>query len=208
MSNNVNTCVPFNEIEGIASTNVPAYSNKKSQYFRCERHYVYGVFTGYQWQCVEFARRWLLMRKSCTFKDIPCASNIWTDLSYIERITDGQHFSLHSVPNGSSELPKKDSLLIYRRSKKMTYGHVAIITDVTSDYVYITEQNNLYHYWPGDYARRERLRFDNGNYYIDDEDPIYGWMEIENNDELKPFDESNINNILQKYLEFKSMDGV
>ncbi|CAF0877489.1 unnamed protein product [Rotaria sordida] len=200
MSQNTNTRVPFNEIEGIASTNVPAYSNEKSHSFRSGRHYIYGIFTGYQWQCVEFARRWLLIRKSCTFKDIPCAANIWTDVSYIERVIDGKHFQLRLIPNSSPQPPKKDSLLIYRRSNKMPYGHVAIITDVTSDYVYIAEQNNLYHYWPGDYARQERLKFHDGNYYIDDEDPIYGWIEIENNDELQPFDELNIANILQQYL--------
>ncbi|CAF1236837.1 unnamed protein product [Rotaria magnacalcarata] len=206
MSHTVSPYVPFNEMEGIASTNVPAYSNKKTDYFSSDRNYVYGIFTGYQWQCVEFARRWLLMRKSCTFRDIPCASNIWTDIPCIERVTDGQCFRLSSVPNGSKEPPKKHSLLIYSRSHKMPYGHVAIITNVTSSYVDIAEQNNLYHYWPGDYARRERLRLYNGRYFIDDEDPIYGWMKIENDHELQPFDESNIDNILPQYRESESMD--
>src|SRR4051794_5089245 len=108
--------VPFNEIEGIASTNVPAYSNRNSNIFRIGRQYLHGIYTGYQWQCVEFARRWLLLRKSCVFKDIPCACDIWSDVPYIERVTDGQQFPLRRVANGSSEPPKKDSLLIYKRS--------------------------------------------------------------------------------------------
>jgi hypothetical protein len=208
MSNTLTKYVPFNEVEGIASSNVPAYSNKYSGgFYRGGRHYFHGVFTGYQWQCVEFARRWLLARKSCTFRDIPCACNIWTDVPHVERVTDGQYFQLRAVPNGSPEPPKKDSLLIYSRNHKMPYGHVAVITDVTSDSVYIAEQNNLYHYWPGNYARREPLRFHNGRYYIDDEDPIYGWMEIENNHELTPFDEANIANILEEYLENRSNDA-
>jgi hypothetical protein len=201
MSNTIRKYVPCNEVEGIASFNVPAYSNKYGNCSRGGRHYCHGVFTGYQWQCVEFARRWLLKRKSCTFRDIPCACNIWADVPHIERVTDGRCFRLRPVPNGSPEPPKKDSLLIYSRNQKMPYGHVAIITDVTPDYVHIAEQNNLYHYWPGDYARREPLRFHNGGYYIDDEDPIYGWMEIENNDELQPLDEADIANILEEYLE-------
>ena len=199
--------VPFSEVEGIASSNVPAYSNKYTGYYRGGRHYLHGIFTGYQWQCVEFARRWLLMRKSCTFRDIPCACNIWGDVPHIERVTDGQSFRLHAVPNGSPQPPKKDSLLIYRRNHKMPYGHVAIITEVTSDAVYIAEQNNLYHYWPGNYARREPLRYENGLYYIEDEDPIYGWMEIENEEQLTPFDEANIANILEQYLEERGQDG-
>jgi surface antigen len=82
----------------------------------------------------------------------------------------------------------------------MPFGHVAIITDVMSDYVHIAEQNNLYNYWPGDYARRAPLRFENGRYYIDDQDKIYGWMEIEDNGQLQPFDESNKDKIHDKYI--------
>lgn len=205
MSNSVAKLVPFNEVEGTASTNVPAYSNKYTGYYRGGRHYMHGVFTGYQWQCVEFARRWLLLRKSCTFMDIPCACNIWTHVPYIERVTDGKRYRLHPVPNGSPHPPKPESLLIYGRNRKMPYGHVAIITAVTPDHVYIAEQNNLYTYWPGDYARREVLRYENGLYYIDDEDPIYGWMEIENIEELEPFHESKSSQILEQYLE-ESMD--
>lgn len=192
--------VPFSEIEGIASTNVPAYSNKNSSIFNIGRHIIYGIYTGYQWQCVEFARRWLLMRKSCIFRDIPCACNIWNDISYIERVTDGKRFPLRPIANGSSKPPKKESVLIYSRSRKMPFGHVAIITDVESGYVHIAEQNNLYNYWPGDYARREPLRFENGLYYIDDKHKIYGWMEIEDNDELQPFDEIHKDKILQQYI--------
>ncbi|CAF0793765.1 unnamed protein product [Adineta ricciae] len=206
MSREIVKFVPFNAIEGTASSNVHAYSNKRTSGCRGGRHYHHGIFTGYQWQCVEFARRWLLIRKTCTFRDIPCACNIWAEVPHIERVTDGRCFQLRPVPNGSFEPPKKDSLLIYKRNAKNPYGHVAIITDVTSDHVYIAEQNNLYYYWPGDYARRELLRCENGRYYIDDEDPIYGWMEIENNDELQPFDEANIANILENYLEHQSGD--
>ena len=34
----------------------------------------------------------------------------------------------------------------------------------------------------------------------DDEDKIYGWMEIEDNGQLQPFDESNKDKILQQYI--------
>ncbi|CAF3169136.1 unnamed protein product [Rotaria socialis] len=192
--------VPLNEIEGIASTNVPAYSNRNSSIFNIGRHFVHGIYTGYKWQCVEFARRWLLMRKSCIFREVPAACNIWSDVPHIERITDGKQFPLRPIANGTEEPPKKDSILIYRRSLAMPFGHVAIITDVVPGYVHIAEQNNLYNYWPGDYARREPLRFENGLYYIDDQHKIYGWMEIQCNDQLHLFDEVNKDKILQQYI--------
>jgi hypothetical protein len=200
MSHTTKTHVPFNEIEGIASINVPAYSNRNSSSFNIGRHYIHGIYTGYQWQCVEYARRWLLLRKSCVFKDIPCACNIWGDVRYIERVTDGKQFRLRPVTNGSPEPPKKDSILIYRRSFRMPFGHVAIITDVVADHVHIAEQNNLYNYWQGDYARRAPLRFENGLYYIDDIDKMYGWMEIEDNSQLVPFDDSYKDKILEQYI--------
>ena len=133
--------------------------------------------------------------------DVPCAYNIWTDVPYIERITDGRKFRLHPVPNGSMKPPTKDTLLIYSRNRKMPYGHVAIITKVTDTHVYIAEQNNLFHYWPGDYARRERILCEDGRYYIDDEDPILGWMEIEGIEQLEPFNESKLSQILSEYLD-------
>ena len=200
MACKVENYAPFNEIEGVASTNVPAYSNRNSSVFKLNRHYVHGICTGYQWQCVEFARRWLLMRKSCIFQDISSACNIWNDVLHIERVTDGQQFPLRPVANGSSEVPKKDSLLIYARSRRMPFGHVAIITNVLSDCVHIAEQNNLYKYWSSDYARQAPLRFENNLYYIDDNDKIYGWMEIQDDGQLQPFNESDKDKILQQYI--------
>ncbi|CAF4850850.1 unnamed protein product, partial [Rotaria sp. Silwood2] len=40
------------------------------------------------------------MRKSCIFREISSACNIWSDVPHIERVTDGQQFSLRSVANG------------------------------------------------------------------------------------------------------------
>ena len=192
--------VPSNEIEGTASINVPAYSNRDSSIFKIGRHYVHGIYTGFQWQCVEYARRWLLLRKSCIFGEVTSACNIWTDIPHIERVTDGQHFPLRRVANGSLRPPRKESLLIYSRSRKMPFGHVAIITGVTEDHVHIAEQNNLFHPWTTDYARRLPIVCRNELFYIDDVDQIFGWMEIDNDDQLQPLDESKKDQILPKYI--------
>lgn len=161
---------------------------------------MHGIYTGYKWQCVEFARRWLLLRKCCTFQDVPCAINIWTDVKNIERVIDGEMFRLKRVPNGSPKPPTKDSLLIYSRNQKMPYGHVAIITDVTDEHVHIAEQNNLFQRWSDDHARKERIIFQNGLYFIEDEDPICGWLEIHDLHQLEPLDSSKVSQILEKYI--------
>ena len=49
------------------------------------------------------------------------------------------------------------------------------------------------------------MRCRDGLYYIDDEDKLFGWMEIENNEELQPFNESDKEKILAKYLQPQSV---
>jgi trypanothione synthetase/amidase len=190
---------PFNHILGTASTNVPAYSNTDDENFIFERHYMHGIFMGIKWQCVEYARRWLLLRKGCVFKNIRHAADIWTNMTHVERVTDGQHFSLKAHPNGSPTLPKPDSFLIYSRSEEQPVGHVAVICDVGPDYVRIAEQNNKFHFWVGEYARQLPVIYKDGLYYIEDEDQMYGWMEIEDDNQLKPLDELGIDNIHPQY---------
>ncbi|CAF1551282.1 unnamed protein product, partial [Didymodactylos carnosus] len=201
MINGETQLAPFNHILGIASTNVPAYSNEDDEYFHLEQHYFQGIFTGMKWQCVEFARRWLLMRKSCVFKNIRCAADMWTDLTSVERVTDAQQFLLAAHPNGSAEAPKHDSLLIYSRSAEQPVGHVAIITEVGQDFIRIAEQNNKSHYWSGNYARQIPLVFESGVYYIKDEDEVCGWKEIEESNQLKPLDETKMDIVLKQYQE-------
>ncbi|CAF4243962.1 unnamed protein product, partial [Adineta steineri] len=69
--------VPFNEIMGYASTNVEAYSNGNDTYTSKENSYLYGIYMGIKWQCVEYSRRWLFIRKGCVFKSIEGAADMW-----------------------------------------------------------------------------------------------------------------------------------
>ena len=185
--------VAYNQVLGIASSNVPAYSNGNDEHFSGESHTVHGIFTGYKWQCVEYARRWLLLRKTCTFDSIRSAADAWKELTYIKRVTDGQKFPLIAHSNGSSTLPKKGSFLIYpRNDRDLPFGHIAIITEVGRDYIRIAEQNYRFHRWSGNYARQIPLVFRDGGYYIKDHYRINGWMEIVDNDQLQPLDESSL----------------
>jgi glutathionylspermidine synthase len=199
MALNALVFAPFNQILGTASTNVPAYSNTDDERFSIERHYMHGIYMGIKWQCVEYARRWLLLRKSCTFKNVRHAADIWTEITYVERVSDGEHFPLKAHPNGSPTLPKIDSFLIYSRCTEQPVGHIAVICEVGPNYIGIAEQNNKFHYWDGEYARQIPMIYKDGLYYIEDEDPIYGWMEIEDDHQLKPLDESGIQTIHSQY---------
>ncbi|CAF1234098.1 unnamed protein product [Rotaria sp. Silwood1] len=182
--------VPYNQVLGIASSNVPAYSNGDDDFFSAEHHYCHGICTGYKWQCVEFARRWLLLRKTCIFKSIGSAADAWHELSSIERVTDGKKIPLIARSNGSSTLPKKDSLLIYPRCRDLPFGHIAIITEVGSNYIRIAEQNYRFHRWSGNYARQIAMVVKDGECYLKDYYKISGWMEIAGNEELQALGES------------------
>lgn len=191
--------VPFNQIQGFLCKNVCAFSNGNDDYCPSERHYYHGIFLGFKWECVEFIRRWLLMRKTCIFLNITQAADIWEQLTSIERVTDGKQFALIKHANGSNEKPKSDCLLIYHRSSDLPYGHIAIICEVGSEYIRVAEQNYEYYNWSSNYSRQIPLKFRNNSYFIDDEYEIYGWIEIEHNDQLEPLDETKLDLILKQY---------
>ena len=191
----------FNEILGTASTNVPAYSNTDDETFSIGRHYLHGIFMGVKWQCVEYARRWLLIRKGCVFQNIRCAADIWTDMTFVERVTDGEKFPLISHSNGSPIFPKKDTFLIYCRSEEQPVGHIAVICDVGENSIRIAEQNNKFHYWNSEYARELPVVCKDGLYFIIDEDPLYGWMEIDDQNQLKTLEDLGTHSIHSQYVQ-------
>jgi glutathionylspermidine amidase/synthetase len=154
---------------------------------------------GMKWQCVEYARRWLFIRKGCVFKSIVGAADMWTELNNVRRVIDGKNFPLEKIPNGSPSVPKNESLLIYARSGiDMPYGHVAVIVDVLPGFIRIAEENYEFYYWSANYSREIKYKFINGSYWIEDEYPILGWMSIgANDDQTKPLDQSTIDAIIK-----------
>lgn len=196
--------VPFNQIQGIASDNVPAYSNESNDFISFDACFIRGIYTGYKWQCVEYVRRWLLLRKSCIFSSISSAARMWTNLKYIERVTDGRQFPLKTHSNGSEVRPIRDALLIYPDADHSPFGHVAVIVDVRNDCIRIAEQNHRFHSWPGDYSREIPLIERQGRYFIDDPyQKVFGWMEIMNNEQLKSLNSND--SILSKYQQIQPM---
>lgn len=151
---------------------------------------------GIKWQCVEYARRWLFIRKGCVFDSIDGAADMWTELSVVQRVVDGQCFSLKQHPNGSPSPPQNESLLIYPRfGEDLPYGHVAIIVDVLPGYIRVAEQNYNSHYWNRNYGRQIPYALKNGSYYIEDAYPVLGWMSTEDANLTKPLDSQTIQTI-------------
>lgn len=188
--------VPFHNI---TSNNVCAYSNGEEDFYPLERHYYHGIFLGYKWESIEFARRWLLMRKTCVFPNIPQAADLWSQLKTVERVTDGRQFPLIFHRNGSSVKPIRDSLLVYPRSSDLPHGHVAIICDVLPNFIRVAEQNYEYYNWSNNYSREIPIVYKNNGYYIEDEHEVYGWIEIEDIEQLEPLDERKLDLILKQY---------
>ncbi|CAF4529516.1 unnamed protein product, partial [Rotaria sp. Silwood2] len=191
--------IPYNSLMGIASSNVNAYSNGNDSYYSNENHYLYGIYMGLKWQCVEYARRWTFLRKSSIFENVKGANDMWNQIKYIQRVIDKEKFPLKKHSNGSPNRPINESYLIYPIQKDMPYGHVAIIVDVLQYKIRIAEQNFYFTYWKHNYCREIPFVQKNGLYYIEDEYQVYGWLEIYDQNQLKPLDKLTVEKIRIKY---------
>jgi len=179
---------PFGTLLGYAPGQVAAYSSdyatasdeeypKRSSY----RSYVDGIYMGYKWQCVEFARRWMYVNHGYIFDDIAMAYDIF-ELRSVRHLASNTRLPLHAYRNGSLAHPQRGSLLIWREGGEFEdTGHVAVITAVTGSYIRIAEQNVGHASWEGrDYARELKARVsDDGEYWVTcsyGDAEILGWM--------------------------------
>ena len=89
---------------------VPAYSNGSDYFFSGDRNVTEeGVCTGLKWQCVEFARRFLLHRKGLWIPDVAWAAHIFSMTEVIDAVTADKVRAV-SVTNGGTELPPPGAL--------------------------------------------------------------------------------------------------
>jgi glutathionylspermidine amidase/synthetase len=187
------TPLPFGTLLGVAKPGVPAFS---SDYESCNRsHQVAGfrashngVYTGYKYQCVEYARRFLVTAYSVTFQDVHMAYHIFELKSFL-RVTDGARLPIIRCENGANtakqpELrPKHGSVLIWREGGFFRHtGHVGIVTEATDSYVRVAEQNVTDATWPGDYARQLPVSLgSDGSYTIHEtyrRSQVLGWLNL------------------------------
>lgn len=158
------------------------------------------LYTGLQWQCVEYARRyWMVAGKpeSAFFGPVNNAYDIWdlrivtTVQSALSRLTgsaEAKTYTLQRYLNGQrlydgGKAPAVGDLLIYpRQAGGFPNGHVAVIVEVTSSEVLVAEQNWDNSVWRGafkNYSRAIPMVYDaQGLSYVlkDPDGTILGWM--------------------------------
>lgn len=180
---------PFGTLLGYAPGGVPAYSSdydtasdldypKRTSY----RSYFNGIYMGYKWQCVEFARRWMYINKGYIFDDVAMAYDIF-ELRTVRDVNANTLLPFNAFTNGSQRHPEAGCLLIWKEGGEFEdTGHVAVVTEVTPDYVCIAEQNVGHGRWAAgcDYARElNAVVTEDGEYWITcsyGDAEILGWM--------------------------------
>lgn len=104
---------------------------RKSNYSKPS--YYNGIYTGVKWQCVEFVRRYLIIKHGVTFSDVDSAFQIPN--AKFTRL-DGTHIKMeHDLIVGS--------IIVWAKNikQKMPDGHVAIVKSITPTGITVVEQN-------------------------------------------------------------------
>jgi len=106
-----------------------------------EPFFWYGIYTGIKYQCVELARRYYLIKYGVLFKNIDSAKEIF-GLRTLHHFITGQPIFWETRLNISTSVqPIPGSLLLWGPVDAFApTGHVAIVVNVTKNYVYIIEQ--------------------------------------------------------------------
>jgi len=178
----------FGTLLGI-SRSVPAYSSDydtadDAEYPRRSsfRSYADGIYMGYKWQCVEYARRWLYTNCGYIFADVSMAYEIF-NMRSVREIATNTLLPLQAFGNGSLRHPVAGSLLIWDEGGEFERtGHVAIITEILPDRVRLAEQNVDHKLWPAgcDYSREIPVSIgEAGDFWLQcsyDDASILGWM--------------------------------
>lgn len=168
-------CVtPYGEILGETRDGSKAFSNCQGKCVVFDPNHDNETYTGIKWQCVEFARRWLIHNRGLTFGDVDVAADIWA-LDTFTRLSDQSQVFTERYVNGSKTLPKRGDLLIYAKEYLAT-GHAAVVleVDLKKNRLRVAEQNFKNQKWPGQYARSIDLIDKNGHYWLLDA-YLLGW---------------------------------
>jgi glutathionylspermidine amidase/synthetase len=159
----------FGTILGNTKEGVIAYSSYYENNIR-EKNYINGIFTGIKWQCVEFARRYLIQVNNITFDAVDNAYDIFNLNNF--KTLNSVNIPIQKYSNGSNILPHIGSLIIWSKDVDIKEtGHVAVVTDVTKNYIKIAEQN----YDNKNYSRKIYI-----NNNILDSMHLLGWINYKN----------------------------
>jgi len=165
----------YGNVLGKTKSGVISYSNCNNDCVIFEPGNYKGTYTGVKWQCVEFARRWLLVNHGVVYGDVDFAIDIWDKIDHYTSVKNKTKVKVQSYVNGSSTAPVKGDLLIYAKALLGT-GHVAVITQVDkkNQRLFIGEQNYKNQKWTNDFARAVDYVNKDGQYWIHDA-YLVGW---------------------------------
>jgi len=189
--------VPFGRPIGSCQWGIPAYSCDYNSAVQAEHrdHQNYHtlkdlgqICTGFKFQCVEYARRWLVAVKGHTFQDVGMANEVYS-LPHFYRVTDMCHIPLTPFQNGAtSKLPPVGAVILWApRGYFRGAGHIAIVVGVAPDgtSIFVAEQSVYDRKWAGDrnYSRELPVTREEGDrVFIHDNHPstnVLGWVEYE-----------------------------
>jgi hypothetical protein len=166
---------PYGKMLGKSPRGIEAYSNCQSGCVIFEPNKWNGTYTGIKWQCVEYARRWLLVNTGAVYGDVDVAADIWDKIDHLTYVKTKKPIPLETHLNGSTQAPEIGDLLIYAKAFNGT-GHVAVVTgiDISNGLVEVSEQNFQNNSWAADYARKITLIKNGENYWLLD-GYLLGW---------------------------------
>jgi glutathionylspermidine amidase/synthetase len=197
----------FGTLLGYAPGNVAVYSSDydtadESNYPNrsAYRSYLDGIYMGYKWQCVEFARRWMYLNHGYIFDDIAMAYDIF-ELRSVRDVSSQNRLPLNAFKNGAKHHPQVGSLLIWEEGGEFEEtGHVAVVVEVHEDKIRLAEQNVGHQIWPKDQSWCRELKAKvtkDGDYWIEcsySDATILGWMtQTDKTEYAEPTSELNKN---------------
>lgn len=137
--------LPYGEKQG-SFRGVPACSNRDDGFFSGENNYVdHTIYTGFRYQCVEYARRFLLMTTGCVFSECGRASEVFAKDS-IKHVETGESYPLVAHQNGTSTTrPRAGDVIIHPYEDGLCpWGHIGIVSYVDDTRIGVAEQNQCF----------------------------------------------------------------
>lgn len=148
------------------------------------------VYCGMKWECLEYSRRFLILRYGVSFESMDGAHCLW-DHDKFFRLESGEPAPFRRVRNAEADAPPPiGALLLYPvvyPAADLPCGHVAVVVERTPHHIHVAEQNWDNTVWA--HRRYSRsipfIKNEKGKYEVVDEDPytVLGWLDF-NNDRI------------------------
>lgn len=145
---------------------VAIYDNGPLAFKSHGRHYsASGYYWGQKWQCVEFVKRFYDQAKGHQMPDVWGHAKDFFDPA-VEQGGLNARRGLIQFRNGGNDAPAVDDLFVFDGG----YGHVAIVSEVGSNFVEMAQQN-IY----GHPRARLEMTATNGNFVVRPSN-VLGWL--------------------------------